>query len=305
MNTKTKGILAYLLIAFGGAWTIWVLLWLLGVSPTRISLQFQLLSLPAECAPAIAAVIVRLWVTRERFTDAGLRLHVRQMWPYYLFAWVMPLFVIGMIVALAAVLGVSQADFSFQRALGLLYPGLALSPSIVAGILLSPLLLAFVQMPILWGEEFGWRSYLQLRLLSQRPLLAAVTTGLIWGIWHSPAILLGYEQYSNVLLGLLTFPVLTILLSIIFGWLRLRTGSIWSASLAHAAFNSIGGAFTGLLFLGGADFALVGSNGILAWIPLGVVCAWIVFTGQLQRETAYTPLHILHAEKGARQWVCQ
>jgi hypothetical protein len=58
MNTKTKGILAYLLIAFGGAWTVWVLLWLLGVSPTRTSLQFQLLSLPAECAPAIAAVIV-------------------------------------------------------------------------------------------------------------------------------------------------------------------------------------------------------------------------------------------------------
>jgi uncharacterized protein len=299
LNTKTKGILAYLLIAFGGAWAVWILLWLVGVSPTRTSLQFQLLSLPAECAPAIAAVIVRLWVTRERFTDAGLRLHLREKWPYYLFAWVMPLFVIGMIVVLAAVLGVGQADFSFHRALGLLYPGLALSPSIVAGVLLSPLLLAFVQTPLLWGEEFGWRGYLQLRLLSQRPLLAAVTTGLIWGIWHYPAILLGYEQYSNVLLGLLTFPVLTILLSIIFGWLRLRTGSIWSASLAHAAFNSIGGTFTGLLFLGGADFALVGSNGILAWIPLGVVCVWIVFTGQLQLETARTSPHIFQAEKEA------
>lgn len=201
----------------------------------------------------------------------------------------MPLFVVGMIVALAAVFGVGQANFSFQRALRLLSPGLALSPSIVAGVLLLPLLLAFVQTPLLCGEEFGWRGYLQLRLLHHRPLLAAVTTGLIWGIWHYPAILLGYEQYSNVLLGLLTFPVLTVLLSIIFGWLRLCTGSIWSASLAHAAFNSIGGAFTGLLFLGGADFALVGSSGILAWIPLGAVCVWIVFTGQLQRDIAYTP----------------
>jgi uncharacterized protein len=299
LNTKTKGILAYLLITFGGAWAVWILLWLVGVSPTRTSLQFQLLNLPAECAPAIAAVIVRLWVTRERFTDAGLKLHVREKWPYYLFAWIMPLFVIGMIVALAAILGVGYADFSFQRALGLLSPGLTLSPSIVAGVLLSPLLLAFVQTPILWGEEFGWRGYLQLRLLSQRPLLAAVTTGLIWGIWHYPATLLGYEQYSNILLGLLTFPILTILLSIIFGWLRLRTGSIWSASLAHATFNSIGGAFTGLLFLGGADFALVGSNGILAWIPLGAVCVWIVLTGQLQRETARPLPRIFPAEKGA------
>jgi CAAX protease family protein len=285
MSTKTKGILSYLLIAFGGAWTIWILLWLLGVSPSRTSLQFQLLSLPVEFAPAIAAVIVRLWVTRERWTDAGLRLHLRKQWPYYLFAWVMPLFVMGVNVALATVLKVGQADFSLQEALRLLYPGLVLTPTILAGVLLSPLLLAFIQTPLLWGEEFGWRGYLQLRLLSQRPLVAAVTTGLIWGVWHYPAILLGYEHYSNILLGLLTFPVLTVLLSIIFGWLRLRTGSIWSASLAHAAYNSIGGTFTGLLFLGGADFALVGSNGILAWIPLGGICAWIVFTRQLKPDT--------------------
>jgi uncharacterized protein len=299
MSTKTKGILAYLLITFAGAWTIWIGLWLLGLSPTRTSLQLQLLSLPVEFAPAIAAVTVRLWVTGERWADAGLRLYVREKWPYYLFAWVMPLFVMGTIVALAAVLGVGKADFSFHRAWRLLSPGLALSPSRMVGLILFPLLLAFVEPPLLWGEEFGWREYLQLRLLSHRPLLAAVTTGLIWGIWHYPAILLGYEQYSNVLLGLVTFPVLTVLLSIIFGWLRLRTGSIWSASLAHAAFNSIGGALTGLLFLGGGDFALVGSNGVLTWIPLGAVCAWIVFTGQLQRETTAPSPHIIQAEKEA------
>jgi membrane protease YdiL (CAAX protease family) len=245
-------------------------------------LSFQLLRLPAAFAPAIAAIVVRLWVTHEYFADAGLRLYLRQKWPYYLFAWSLPLFVVGVIVALSAVLPVGQADFSFHRALRILYPGLTLSPGMLIGVLLSPLILALIQTPILWGEEFGWRSYLQIRLLNQRPLLAAVSTGLIWGVWHVPAIMLGYEQYENILVGLLTFPVLTVLLSIIFGWLRLRTGSIWSASLAHAAFNSIGGAFTGLLFLGGADFALVGSNGILAWLPLGVVCTWIVFTGQLK-----------------------
>lgn len=284
MKTKTKGILAYLLITFGGAWTVWVLLWLLGVSASRTSLQFQLLNLPAEWSPALAAVIVRLWVTREGIADAGLRMYLRRKWSYYVFALVLPLFVMASIVALAPLLGVGQPDFSFHRALALLYPGLTLSPLMLIGVLLSPLLLALVQTPILWGEEFGWRSYLQLRLLSQRPLLAALATGLIWGLWHAPAILLSYEQYTNVVVGLFTFPVLTVLLSIIFGWLRLRTGSIWSASLAHAAFNSIGATFTGLLFLGGADFAFVGSNGILAWIPLGAVCAWIVFSGQLKPQ---------------------
>jgi membrane protease YdiL (CAAX protease family) len=284
MKTKTKGILAYLLITFGGAWTVWVLLWLLGASASRTSLQFQLLTLPVDYSPAIAAIIVRLWVTREGFADAGLRVYLRRKWPYYVFALVLPLIVMAGIVALATLLRVGQPDFSFHRASALIYPGLTLSPPMLLAMVCSPLLLAFIQTPILWGEEFGWRSYLQLRLLGERPLLAALATGLIWGLWHAPAILLGYEHYTNVVVGLFTFPFLTVLLSIIFGWLRLRTGSIWSASLGHAAFNSIGGAFSGLLFLGGADFALVGSNGILAWIPLGAVCAWIVFTGQLKPQ---------------------
>jgi uncharacterized protein len=78
MNTKTKGILVYLLITFGGAWTVWILLWLLGISASRTSLQSQLLSLLAEYAPAIAALIVRRWMTHEHFADAGLRLYVRK-----------------------------------------------------------------------------------------------------------------------------------------------------------------------------------------------------------------------------------
>ena len=36
----------------------------------------------------------------------------------------------------------------------------------------------------------------------------------------------------------------------------------------------------------GETVALVGSNGILAWIPLGGICAWIVFTRQLKPDTA-------------------
>ncbi len=284
MRLTTKALLIYLLITFAGAWTVWILLWILGVSATRTSLTFQLLSLPVACAPALAAVIVRLWVTREGFADAGLRLHLRKTWPYYLFAWLFPLLVMGVIVALASLLGAGQADFTFQRAARMLFPGLTLSPIARASLLLSPLLLTLVQTPVLLGEEFGWRGYLQLRITNGRPLQAAVITGLIWGIWHAPAIVLGYEQYNNVLLGLFTFPILTILLSIVLGWLRFKTGSVWSVSLAHAAFNSIGGTLTGLLFLGGADFTLVGSNGILAWVPLTALCACIVLSGQLKTQ---------------------
>jgi uncharacterized protein len=116
-------------------------------------------------------------------------------------------------------------------------------------------------------------------------VLAALATGLIWGIWHYPLILMGYERFENVFVGLVTFPVNTILLAIIFGWLRRKTGSIWSASMAHAATNDLGALLINNLFLGGPHFLLVSYVGVLAWIPLGAVCAWIILTGQLASAT--------------------
>jgi membrane protease YdiL (CAAX protease family) len=269
MNNRTRGIASYLFLAFGMAWILWEIPIQLGVSP-RDPL-FQLAALPGGFAPAIAAIIVRKWITHEGFEDAGWRLKL-QKWPYYLVAWLLPLPVTAIIVALAVALGISQPDFSLQGALGAL--------------VLQLLITALVVTPILWGEEFGWRGYLQLRLLGQRPLLAAMTTGLIWGIWHYPLVLRGYQYPDHTTPGLFVLPVSTILLSIIFGWLRLRTGSIWPPSLAHAATNVLGASLTLVLFMGGPNWISVSYLGLLSWIPLGALCAWIAFTGQLKLEPA-------------------
>lgn len=47
-------------------------------------------------------------------------------------------------------------------------------------------------------EEFGWRG-LALPLLQRKlaPFWAAITLGIIWGIWHLPAFLLSGTQQSN------------------------------------------------------------------------------------------------------------
>ena len=76
------------------------------------------------------------------------------------------------------------------------------------------------------------------------------------------------------------------MLSIIFGWLRTRTGSIWPASLAHSATNAVGGSLTLLLFTGGPNWIFVSYVGVLGWVPLGILCAWIVLTGQLGDSSA-------------------
>jgi uncharacterized protein len=281
MNTRTKGIVVYLLIAFGLAWIPWEIIIRHGVSVH--SAMFQFASMPSAFAPAFAAFAVRKWVTREGFADAGLRLNLSK-WRYYLVGWLFPVVVVGCIVVLAPLLGIARADFSLVRALRHFLPPSSTLPHLpnVWLILIVLLITAVFVSPISFGEEFGWRSYLQLRLFPQQPVLSAVVTGLFWSFWHFPVLVRGYAFPDNPYSGLVVFTVSAVLLSIIFGWLRLKTGSIWSTSLAHAATNAVGANMSALLFGGGASLLYVLDIGILGWVPLGALCAWIVFTGQLK-----------------------
>ena len=281
MNTRTKGIVVYLLIAFGLAWIPWEIVIRHGISVH--SAMFQFASLPSAFAPAFAAFAVRKWVTREGFADAGLRLNLSK-WRYYLVGWLLPVVVVGCIVVLAPLLRIGRADFSLARGFRhILPPGTTLPhlPNVWL-VLISLLITSVFLAPISFGEEFGWRSYLQLRLFPQQPLLSAVVTGLFWSFWHFPVLLRGYAFPDNPYSGLVVFTVSAVLLSIIFGWLRLKTGSIWSTSLAHAATNAVGANMSALLFVGGASLLYVLDLGILGWVPLGALSAWIVFTGQLK-----------------------
>jgi membrane protease YdiL (CAAX protease family) len=92
--------------------------------------------------------------------------------------------------------------------------------------------------PLVLGEELGWRGYLQLRLFPAQPFLAALATGLIWGVWHYPLILSRGEPTSSIKLTLITLPVATMTLSVFLGWIKSVTAAVWATSLAHASNNT-------------------------------------------------------------------
>ncbi len=270
MTSKTKGITAYLIIAFGVAWIPLAIQWLLGLrslsdDATLLDyVVFILITLPTSFAPAIGAFVVRKWVTRQGFADAGLRPNIRAGWRYYLFALLYPVIVVPGALFLAFIAGAERPDFSYLSVMAVL----------------QMMIIAVVSTPIVWGEEFGWRGYLQLRLFAGKPLWAAVVTGLIWGVWHYPMILMGYVFSGNPL-GFLLYPINMIFTSIIYGWLQLRSGSVWSASLAHSVGNTIINPLLVVLLPKG-EWALVWAGYRLA--VLVAVCAWIVLTRQLRRE---------------------
>jgi membrane protease YdiL (CAAX protease family) len=268
MKLKTKGVLTFLLISFGLTWV--------GISGARLlnlSMADPLVQLPLAFAPAIAAVIVRRWVTREGFRDAGLAPRGKTAGGYYFLAWIGPVLVLAASVATATLLGLYTPDFSplLQFAAGTGLP----APVALLLWLAVPVLL----MPVFWGEEFGWRSYLQPRA-GRRPVPAALVTGVIWGVWHYPLVFTDYTGYSNPFLGIATWTLQTVLLSIILAWLFLRSGSVWVPCLAHAGTNMIIGTFSKMLLIDGGnlDPAVVD---LLDSVPLVVICAWILLSGQL------------------------
>jgi membrane protease YdiL (CAAX protease family) len=234
-------------------------------------------------APAVAALAVRLLVTREGFADAGLGLRLGR-WRYYMVAWFFPLPCVYVVLVLASLLGLAEVDFSFRGGLSALAQsnpeGGFLEDWGALSLIANSLATAVPASLILFGEEFGWRGYLQRRLFSGSPIAAAVATGIIWSLWHLPLNLRGYNFPGHPVAGMLVFTVGCILLSIIYGWLRQATGSIWPVCLAHASTNAVGGSLV-LLAVPGYSGVAVSFLGILGWIPLGALAGWIVMTGRL------------------------
>jgi uncharacterized protein len=264
--SRTKGLVIYLLISFGVAWTTQIGARLLGFSLVNPIVQLVTL---AWIAPAAAAIVVRRWVTREGFADAGLALRLRTAWPHYLAAWLGPLVFTAAAVGLAALTGLWRPTLApLDRAV----PGLPWWGFLIVLMLVVPLLA-----PVYWGEEFGWTSYLRLRVFPSRPLVATLTTGLIWALWHYPLAFIGYTEFSNVAIGLMVWTVSFLCQEIILTWLRMRSGSIWTTSVAHAGNNMTLSLLTGAL-LGNAVGAITVT--LLCTAPMALVAGWILVSGK-------------------------
>ncbi len=52
---------------------------------------------------------------------------------------------------------------------------------------------AFINLVPALGEELGWRGWLLPKLMPLGAIPAILTSGVIWGLWHTPLILLGYN----------------------------------------------------------------------------------------------------------------
>ncbi len=76
--------------------------------------------------------------------------------------------------------------------------------------------------------------------------------------------------------------IFTVALSMIFAWLRFRSGSVWPSTLAHAAINAQAG--FPIVFLSRADSLLGAPIGVIGLIPMIAFAIWLAFTGRLKPD---------------------
>jgi len=102
----------------------------------------------------------------------------------------------------------------------------------VTGIPLSGLAAVF-------GEEYGWRGFLQDELAPLGGRRGAMLVGIVWGVWHLPVILSGVHTYPPTFLGAALGLLFFVLWGFVQSYAMLWTGSIWAAAFLHGLVDSL------------------------------------------------------------------
>jgi len=117
-----------------------------------------------------------------------------------------------------------------------------------------------------FGEEIGWRGFLWNELKELGFFRASFLIGLIWGVWHSPLVVRGYNYPIHPKIGVILMIVFCILYTPLINYIRVKTGSVISCAIMHGTINGTG-QLAFFLVKGGGDLT-VGITGLAGLLVL-------------------------------------
>lgn len=144
---------------------------------------------------------------------------------------------------------------------------------------------AVVSSALALGEEIGWRGFLYPRLRAKLgDPGAVVAVGVIWGVWHAPLLLLGYN-YPSLPAGwrLVWMSVFCIELTAVLAWVRQRSRSVWPAAIGHGTVNAGLGLIA--ILLSASPELRTASASLMGWAgwPVGLLlAAWLLWRRALR-----------------------
>jgi len=237
----------------------------------------EIVMLANMLTPALATVIMLYVLTSDGYKrkapfSLGL---TRSGWHSWGLALLLPLVVLTITYGLAWLSG----------AAGFLAPtGTGWLPDLIIDILLNLLIIV----PLVVGEEIGFRGYLLPRLRELGSTKAVVISGFLHGTWHLPLILLTsfYLTEGNRLLTIPLFLMLLTASGMMSGVLRLTTDSLWPSVIFHATFNAFLGVFATLTVARSPmTIYIIGESGVLTLAVAAGVAFWFLQRWLNKRST--------------------
>ena len=277
-------------IAFGGAVVIASLLWVLRQAGTPTVLILGGTALLYMPLPLVAGLIVERRARRSPLIAAEWRRLRTQFWATvgrsagYAMAVMLGVLALGFAVAwLAGTFELPGAghlvssDAEFRARMMEIVPGLTaetpmpLVAVVVGGGLFAGLLAGLtINGLFAFGEEYGWRGVLADELRPLGSARANLLTGVLWGLWHAPIIILmGHNYGSEWGWGIPVMVAWTTPLAFLLSWVRERSDSVLAPAILHGAYNGTMGFFA---------FTIIGGS-LLVSLPLGLLMSPVLILG--------------------------
>lgn len=259
-----KKVILFTVIAYVGVWLLVGTYWLCGQNTE--SPLWAVVATLCMMMPLIATVIVQRMNREPVLRGLGIRWKINRWW---FVAWLLPALLTAAMVGISCLLpGMHFTTESpmmtelLDKINAALPNGKTISPIIfllaqvangfIAGITINAL--------FAFGEEIGWRGYLLKLFVGRKFLPTAIIIGAIWGLWHTPLILMGHNFPDHPVIGVFMMTLACICLAPIVQFIRLKSGSVIAAAIFHGSFNAFGTFVP--LFLDRTDDLLSGPMGL-------------------------------------------
>ena len=135
------------------------------------------------------------------------------------------------------------------------------NPMIYIG-MFSLVIVFFLSFTAFFGEEYGWRFFLQPLLQKRFGLKGGVLIlGILWGLWHLPINIFFYSP-DTWMISVILQIVTCISLAIFFGYGYMKTENIWVPVIMHFINNNMIPLMTGTTDI---------SNQVYRWVDIPIL----------------------------------
>ena len=187
-----------------------------------------ILSLGLMWVPAVSSIITQL-IFNKNIKGFGWKLGKIK---YLAISYFIPFFACLMVYGIVWITGIGGVSFHrlselYHRPIGTV-------------ILMIPTIIFAFNFIAALGEEIGWRGFLTSELLKDYSYVkTSMIVGVIWFAWHCPIIIFSTYNVEGtpIWYNLLMVFISMIAITFVTVWIKIKSGSLWTAAILHASHN--------------------------------------------------------------------